>query len=92
MKNSLDTGSFVVALITLILFVAALFSKGLSHDLFLEVGIFLVSVKLIMMAHKNNVSVGQLMEKLDAFAARMSPPPERNGADTVPATRKRKKN
>ena len=31
----------------------ALFVKGFTHDLLLEAGIFLVSVKLILMAKKN---------------------------------------
>ncbi len=44
----------VVIIITLILFVVALFTKGLTHEILLEAGIFLVSVKLIIMAYKNN--------------------------------------
>jgi hypothetical protein len=42
--------------VTFVLFVAALFTTGLTHDLLLEAGVFLVSVKLIMMAHKNSVA------------------------------------
>ncbi len=49
-----DPGSLFVIALTLILFVAALFVKGFSHDLLLEAGVFLVSVKLILMAHKNS--------------------------------------
>ena len=63
----MDAGSLVVSLITLVLFLAALFAKGLSHDLFLEAGVFLVSVKLIMMSYKNSAAVGLLNEKLDAI-------------------------
>lgn len=51
-----DTGSFVVMGLTLALFVAALFAKGFTHDLLLEAGVFLVSVKLILVAYKNSVS------------------------------------
>jgi hypothetical protein len=65
MNKHIDFGSFIVALITLVLFVAALFTKGLSHDLFLEAGVFLVSVKIIVMSYKNSVAVGQLGDKLD---------------------------
>jgi hypothetical protein len=43
------------------------FTKGLTHDLFLEAGMFLVSVKIIIMAHKNNLAIGQLSEKLDTI-------------------------
>lgn len=69
MGKHMDAGSFVIALITFGLFVAALFTKGFSHDLFLEVGVFLVSVKLIVMSYKNSVAVGRLDEKLDRLLA-----------------------
>jgi hypothetical protein len=65
MNKYLDTGSFVIALITLGLFAAALFTKGLTHDLFLETGVFLVSLKIIIMAYRNNVSVSELDKKLN---------------------------
>ena len=58
--------------ITLGLFIAALFIKGLSHDLFLEAGVFLVSVKIIIMAYRHSVSIGHLDRKLDAILARLS--------------------
>ena len=72
MKRHVDAGSFAVALATLGLFVAALFTKGLTHDLFLEGGVFLVSVKIIVMAYKNSVAVGQLGEKLDTILAALA--------------------
>jgi len=49
----IDTGSLVVMGITLILFIVAIFTKGMVHDLLLEAGVFLVSVKLLIMAHNN---------------------------------------
>jgi len=55
--------------ITLILFVAALFTKGFTHDLLLEAGVFLVSVKLILMAYKNSVATANVQEKLDKIQA-----------------------
>ena len=69
MNESIDRGSLLVAAITLGLFIAALFTKGISHDLFLEAGVFLVSVKLIIMAYRNSVSVGNLDRKLDTIMA-----------------------
>ena len=60
----LDPGSYAVMAVTLVLFVVALFVKGLGHDLLLEAGVFLVSVKLIMMAHKNAVSARQTQDYL----------------------------
>jgi hypothetical protein len=53
----------------LALFVTALYAKGLSHDLLLESGVFLVSVKLMIMMHKNEVVAEKLDEKLDAITA-----------------------
>ena len=64
MKEHLDTGSRLVIMLTFVLFVVALFVKGFTHDLLLEVGVFLVSVKLIMMAYKNSVSVKSLNNEL----------------------------
>jgi hypothetical protein len=66
MNKYVDSGSFVVAVITLVLFIAALFSKGISHDIFLETGVFLVSVKIIIMAYRNSIDVNQLEKKIDA--------------------------
>ena len=63
----MDRGSMIVASITLLLFLAALFTKGFTHDLFLEAGIFLVSVKIILMAYRNSVSVKEMKEKLDTI-------------------------
>ncbi len=64
MRKHLDTGSIAVIIVTFVLFVLALFAKGFTHDLFLEVGVFLVSVKLIMMAYKNSVFIKGLENQL----------------------------
>ena len=64
MKEHFDAGSLLVIVITFILFVVALFTKGLTHDLLLEAGVFLVSVKLIMMAYKNSVYHKKLLDNL----------------------------
>jgi hypothetical protein len=47
-----------------LLFILALFTKGFTHDLLLEAGVFLVSVKLIMMAYKNSVNVESFRKEL----------------------------
>ncbi len=60
----LDRGSIIVILITFILFTAALFTKGFTHDLLLEAGVFLVSVKLIMMAYKNKLNYLEVKKDL----------------------------
>ncbi len=64
MNNYFDTTSIVVILITLVLFITALFYKGFTHDLLLEAGVFLVSVKLILMAYKNTVFINALEKEL----------------------------
>ena len=62
MSEHLDFGSLVVIVITFVLFVVALFVKGFVQDMLLEAGVFLVSVKLIIMAHKNSVAVKAITE------------------------------
>ena len=68
-RKHFDTWSLLVIVITLILFVAALFTKGFTHDLLLEAGVFLVSVKLILMAYKSSVATAMLQQKLDEIHA-----------------------
>ena len=55
-RQYFDTASLLLILLTLVLFVAALYFTGFTHDLLLEAGVFLVSVKLILMSYKNSVS------------------------------------
>ncbi len=64
-----DPGSLVVIVITLVLFVAAALAKGLTHDLLLEAGVFLVSVKLIVMTYKNGTIADDLRRRLDTIDA-----------------------
>jgi hypothetical protein len=62
MKVLLDVGSYLTIASTLVLFVVALFVKGLTHDLLLEAGVFLVSAKLVIMSYKT----GYLAESVQA--------------------------
>ena len=64
-KHPLGLTSLAVIVLTFILFVFALFTKGWTHDLLLEAGVFLVSVKLIIMSFKNTVAVEAIENKLD---------------------------
>ncbi len=64
MLNHFDFGSLAVIAITLILFIAALFSTGFTHDIFLEAGVFLISVKLIHLAYKNSVNAKDIAKEL----------------------------
>ena len=55
LRDHFDPWSLVVIALTFALFITALFIKGLTHEILLEAGVFLVSIKLIMMGHKNSV-------------------------------------
>lgn len=66
-RRHLDLPSQLVIFLTLVLFAAALLVKGIGHDLLLEGGMFLVSVKLIMMAYKGSVANERLLAELQAL-------------------------
>jgi len=81
----LDRGSKVVIVITLVLFVAALFTKAFTHDLLLEAGVFLVSVKLIIMAYRHSITTEELLRRLEQLRgdiARREQNGEAAGAET----------
>lgn len=59
-----DIGSIIVIVITFVLFAMALFFTGFTHDLLLEAGVFLVSLKLIIMAYKAGVSSENIHREL----------------------------
>lgn len=63
-RHYFDAGSLLVIFITFALFLAALYSTGFTHDLLLEAGVFLVSVKLILMSYKNAVASDKLHNEL----------------------------
>ena len=67
MRKHFDTGSILVIFVTLVLFLTALFVKGVTHDLLLEAGVFLVSVKLIIAVYKNGVVAEELRSKMEAI-------------------------
>jgi protein-S-isoprenylcysteine O-methyltransferase Ste14 len=65
MKKPFDLWSAIVVAVTFLLFFLALFFKGLTHDILLEAGVLLVSIKIIMMSSKiTNIST-LLENKLD---------------------------
>jgi Flp pilus assembly protein TadB len=68
MFDSSDPWSSVIILLTFALFGLALFAHGFTHNLLLEAAIFLVSLKLILMARKNTENTRRFerhMEKLE---------------------------
>lgn len=64
-RKHFDLGSLVVIAVTFILFVSAVFTEGFTHDVLLEAAVFLVSVKLIIMAYKSIDATDSLHDKLD---------------------------
>ena len=69
MKKPMDLGSAIVIAITFVLFAIAPFIKGFTHDLLLEAGVFLVSVKLIMMASKQRTYISELKKESEEIKA-----------------------
>lgn len=67
--SHIDVASYVVIVVTFVLFAAAVWMKGLTHDLLLEAGVFLVSVKLILMNAKSNTATQALDTRLRAIEA-----------------------
>ncbi len=65
MQRMLDAASLLTIILTCALFVAALFVKGWTHDLLLEAGVFLVSVKLILAGHKSNAMTTTVLARLE---------------------------
>jgi hypothetical protein len=51
-------------IVTLLLFIGSLVTKGFTHDLLLEAGVFLVSVKLMIMAYKNRATADAIQNQL----------------------------
>lgn len=79
MHALVDLGTLATIILTLVLFIAALFVKGLTHDLLLEAGVFLVSVKLVLMSYKSGVAADAIRAELTAIrstlqADRAGPP------------------
>ncbi len=64
MTEHFNIGSLIVIFMTMLLFVLALFFKGFTHDLLLEAGVFLVSVKLIIMSYKSSVTSKEIKDCL----------------------------
>jgi hypothetical protein len=64
-QKRFDGWSLLVMALTLVLFLIALFTVGLTHDLLLEAGVFLVSVKLILVGYKMSASNDAIQRRLE---------------------------
>ena len=71
MKTYFDIPTLVTIILTFVVFFLALLFKGITHDILLEIGVFLVSVKLILMTYQNSVSNRKISRNLDEIRARI---------------------
>lgn len=69
MTKYFDAPSLAIIVVTLGLFGAAVFTSGTLHDVLLEAGVFLVSVKLIIAAYKSKVRGDEMRARLDRIEA-----------------------
>lgn len=71
MNKLFDIPTLIVILTTFVLFTIALFTKGFTHDLLLEAGVFLVSVKLILLGYNNTMMNRKVLEELEEIKKRI---------------------
>ena len=69
MSKHVDLNSLTIIFITFLLFFIALFVKGFTHDMLLEAGVLVISIKLIMMAYQHRVYIDELKEDLQEIKA-----------------------
>ena len=69
MDKYLDFWSSFVIVLTFVLFIVALFVKGLTQDLLIEAGVLLVSVKIIMGSYKNGKLIKSVFRELEEIKA-----------------------
>lgn len=65
MENKLGIGNMIVISLTIIVFIIALFLKGFTHEILLEVGVLLVSIKLIMITNKISTANQKLLNEMN---------------------------
>ncbi len=70
-EKRIDRASTFTVIVTTILFVIAIFEKGFTHELLLEAGVFLVSVKLILASAKTDIATKKVQEQLDEIQRKL---------------------
>ncbi len=85
-RHYFDAGSLLIIVITFALFVTALYFTGFTHDLLLEAGVFLVSVKLIIMSYKSKVASDDLHKELAEIRSLMQEMNRESKRDASKAT------
>jgi hypothetical protein len=84
MKRYIDKASAFTLVLTLVLFVMALFVKGFTHDLLLEAGVFLVSIKLVLAGYKNEQGTRTVLDRLDRIDQKLAYMPDRERTKESP--------
>ena len=69
-QQRLDLASLVTIAVTVVLFAIAAFEKGLTHDLLLEAGVLLVSIKLVLANYQAKLTATSIERKLDELLRR----------------------
>ncbi len=54
-----------IILVTLALFTGAVLTKGLTHEIFLEAAVFLVSIKVIFLTFRTNIMTKNILKQLE---------------------------
>ena len=70
-RQHFDLGSLAIIAVTLLLFVSALLTTGLTQDILLEAAVFLVSAKLVIMSYKNVDATSSVLRRLDEIYAKL---------------------
>lgn len=71
MKKYINMGNLIVIVLTILLFIVALFVKGFTKDLLLEIGVLLVSIKLIIFNYKQSLFDKEVLRRLDSIQREM---------------------
>jgi hypothetical protein len=82
MSKHIDLNSLTIIFITFLLFFIALFVKGFTHDMLLEAGVLVISIKLIMMAYQHRVYIDELkvdLQEIKTLIRHSAPNPAETG-------------
>ena len=71
MEKHIGSINIFIIVLTILLFGIALFTTGFTHDLLLEAGVLLVSIKLIVMSYKNSISNKELLNKIKEISQQL---------------------
>jgi len=73
-QRRFDGWSLLVMAVTLVLFLIAPVTIGSTHDLLVDAGVFLVSVKLILVGYKMSASNDAIQRRLEEIYSAIRQP------------------